>query len=131
MTLKPFGAGSRKTSKSPQKPSLKAFGSKRGKNDSPRSTTSAKPSRRSSSTRKATGARTPKLQHKPWNERLSYLVQRGYVINKRKGEWVVCDRFSNVQDDEPVFDNPVDAQKHVDGLNKELFDLRLKELTGV
>jgi len=122
--LRPFGSGSKKTS-------LKAFGSKPGKSASPRSTTSATithPSK--SSSRPATVARKPKLAGKPWHERLAYLVQRGYVIIRQDNFWLICDRFSNVQDDEPVFDNPIDAQKHADNLNNDLFQLRLKELTG-
>lgn len=117
MTLKPFGSGSRTSSKSPQESSLKAFGStsNRGKNASSRSIT-----------------KKPKLAGKPWNERLSYLVQRGFVILFDGDCWVIADRFSNVQDDQPTFktDDSWAAQKHADALNQELFDLRLKELTA-
>lgn len=136
MTLRPFGSGSKKTSasltkKEPSKGSLRPF----GKSGCGRSTTSETTTRPSSSTsrRQARKGRKPKLSTAPWSDRLKYLVQLGYIVVRRGDWWVICDRFSNAIKENGLtirFDNPVDAQKYADTRNEEIFQMRLKELTG-
>jgi hypothetical protein len=113
MTLKPFGSSSGKASP------LKPFGRMTGKEINAGTTLVG---------------RTPKLAGKPWNERLKYLVQRGYIITECDGWWLICDRFSNPIIDETgmtrKFNNHVTAQQYADKMNNKLFQLRLKELTG-